>query len=193
MSITVRSENYHTASQNAEVVALDSVTPGHLIWLAKELHIPAIAALHARLRYARDEAATWLELSQTPPEGDEYAYHMYGLASKYINSLESAIKQQAALEKRSKANPRKPVQPLPVDAARAADIRIVLRRRGIQQRPGDRFDCPFCDGGSKGTGQVGRNNRYFCHRCGASHDAISLIQSLDRLDFSEAVRLAAAS
>ena len=54
--------------------------------------------------------------------------------------------------------------------------------------------CPFHDDQSPSLSVYLDSNRYYCFACGASGDAISLIQRLDGLDFREAVtQLIAAS
>lgn len=74
-----------------------------------------------------------------------------------------------------------------IEAANGMSCADVLADRGWQIHRG-RIDCPFCDGGSGGSGVVLNSGRYYCHRCQASHNAITLVRALDGVGFLDAVK-----
>lgn len=72
------------------------------------------------------------------------------------------------------------------DIKNQISIEHVLSDYGIYLRKG-RCRCPL-HGGDNPTSFSVRDGRFRCFACGESGDVISLVQKLDHLDFSEAVR-----
>lgn len=66
----------------------------------------------------------------------------------------------------------------------------ILERHGVAvvgSGPRRTARCPFHDDQSPSLSVYLDSNRYYCFACGASGDAISLVQRIDGLDFREAV------
>lgn len=123
--------------------------------------------------YADDETAELLLI---------FSVRAYDMASRLSRILRREL---SLLEDKQPVHHR--VSQDQIAAANTINCADVLAERGWRINRG-RLDCPFCDGGSGGSGVVLSSGRYYCHRCQSSHNAITLVRALDGVGFLDAVK-----